>query len=433
MPAPFSPYVVSNVSLHGDARLESATRWVESEWHGFSRDQPDADAVTAELVDFRLDGRKLIGVYPRDPVPGTLDESHPVGTLSSLTKTLNVGGDSLVDAYLIASVTVSPAHRRRGLFHRLMIDALEKGAESRYSLAALTATQAGLYRRYGFGIATRARQVELDTRHGFSLETARVGTVRFIDWARLQQVAPDVFRRHHDRTVGSVNRTADYWRKMLGAQPGQAPDPSLRAAVHFSDEEAIDGYVSYRIRRHDDTRTIDIHDLVAESDAVRIELWQALAALDMVGAVRDDFTPADDALALAAVDPRLIHTRAERDVLWLRILDPASALTSRRLQPGADLTLRIRDDLGYANGTYRVAAADHFAGASGAVVEKVSADSDPADLEMDVSTLSSLYLGATTVEALAAVGHIRELQRGAVAEAGKAFRTSTTVQTRSIF
>ena len=57
---------------------------------------------------------------------------------------------------MITDVTVSPAHRRKGLLRRLITDDLADAARRGLPLAALTVSETTIYGRFGFGLSTLA-------------------------------------------------------------------------------------------------------------------------------------------------------------------------------------------------------------------------------------------------------------------------------------
>ncbi len=109
----------------------------------------------------------LRGVWQDQPTIGS--GVIPVATYSSFDKTLNVGGGRLLPLRMITDITVSPTHRRRGLLRTLITQDLTEAAASGLPLAALTASEGSIYGRFGFGPATRYRNLEVDTSSRFAL------------------------------------------------------------------------------------------------------------------------------------------------------------------------------------------------------------------------------------------------------------------------
>lgn len=84
------------------------------------------------------------------------DGPDMVGTAAALSFQLSVPGGAAAVAGVTA-VSVLPSHRRRGilsgLMHRQLADIRDRGE----AIAALFATEAGIYGRYGYGRDGRAR------------------------------------------------------------------------------------------------------------------------------------------------------------------------------------------------------------------------------------------------------------------------------------
>jgi predicted acetyltransferase len=156
-------------------------------------------------------------------------------------------------------------------------------------------------------------------------------------------------------------------------------------------------------------------DLVAAGNDAYLELWQFLGAIDLVERVSWDQAPLDDPLGWALADPRCIDSSDSRDMLWLRILDVPKALEARHYPADGELVLEVHDPLGLTAGTFalRVDGGD-------AVVERLPEKAE-ADLALDVSALSSIYLGAVCPVTLTAAGRIRESVPGAALKARQMF------------
>src|SRR5690606_1975335 len=102
------------------------------------------------------------------------------------------------------------------------------------------------------------------------------------------------------------------------------------------------------------------------------------------------------------------------DDLWVRVLDVPRALAARRYQGDVDVVLDVRDDLLPVN-------AGHWhvrGGWDAAHAERTDA---PAHLALDVADLGAVYLGGTSLAALAAAGRVRELVPSALLRTAAAF------------
>ena len=398
-----------------------ATRdWLRAVGSGFydkARDDSYLDAVAAM---YAADERELTGVYARGPVPaGTLGEHIPVATFATLRKTLNAGFGRLVPAHLITAVTVRTSHRRRGLLRRILSADLARAKADGVPVAALTASEGSIYRRFGFGVATSERTVTVDTTRRFALSAAPEGHVEAAEPSALLDLGPRIFARVHRLTPGSIDRHDRYRLAAAGRfSHDGGPDPALRAALHIGPDGQADGYVAYSFRGWDtEPYTVEVKDLVAATHAAYLGLWEFLGALDLVERVVWREAPADDPLVWALEDPRCVAAKAAQDMLWLRILDVESALAARAYDADGELVLTVTDPLSLASGTFRLA----VEGGTARVTRLGPGETAEADARLDVADLSSVYCGGVSPVTLAAAGRFTELRPGAALSALRLF------------
>jgi predicted acetyltransferase len=288
------------------------------------------------------------------------------------------------------------------------------------AVAALTASEGSIYGRFGYGVASFERTVKVDTTARFQLDHQAVGTVEVADPKVLLDVAPEVFDRVHSLTPGSIGRQ-EWYRQLASGALGRdgKEDPAVKVALHYGPGGTVDGYVSYKFLGWDTKPyTVDVVDLVAATTGAYLELWQFLGAIDLVERVTWAEAPVDDPLAWALADPRCIDSSDARDMLWLRVLDVAKALEARHYPADGRLVLDVLDPLGLTAGTYAL----EVSGGEAAVVPLAAAGGPgERDLTLDVSALSSIYLGAVCPVTLTAAGRIRENTRGAALRARQMF------------
>jgi predicted acetyltransferase len=161
------------------------------------------------------------------------------------------------------------------------------------------------------------------------------------------------------------------------------------------------GYAQFRVEsRYDGAHSDDIvHviELFGSSPASWSALWSIALGLDLATKVKARSRPLDDPLFEYLTGIRRV-TRTLTDTVWVRVLDVERALTSRTYsEPGA-ITLAIADDMGIANGTYRLEWDGHRIDCSGS--------SGPADLEIDVSDLGVALMGRPRFSASMLAGTI---------------------------
>ncbi|NKX49012.1 GNAT family N-acetyltransferase, partial [Arthrobacter deserti] len=390
-----------------DQRLEG---WFDALKFGFHDAKADPADVARYAESYALDGRVLTAVYDDAERPGVWDPAVPVATYATMQNTLNVGGGVLLPAHLVAAVTVRPTHRRRGILRQLMTEDLNHAADDGLALAALTASEATIYGRFGFGPAafTRSVQVDVGGRFGLQLPAAEDlgldgGTVEVADPDSLAVLAPEVFARFHAGTPGSVGRQASYAQVASGRwRPGRPePDNALRAAVYYGRAGSAEGYVCYKFAGWDSSpRTVKVVDLVAAGPAAYLGLWKYLGSIDLVERADFHAAPVEDPLPWALTDARGYQVKGEEDVLWLRVPAPEAALQARSYAADGSVSFDIDDPLGLAGGRWRLTSSG-----GEAAVEPLGPGA-AADVRLAVEALGSLYLGGVGAHTLAAAGRI---------------------------
>ncbi|MDJ0355374.1 GNAT family N-acetyltransferase [Paenarthrobacter sp. PH39-S1] len=408
----------------------SARKWKEAVDRGFHGDSPTDADIQKTLASEEKDGRILTGAYAASAPDRAWDAGYPVATYASYRKTLNVGAGKLLPAHLISAVTVRPTHRRRGLLRTIITDDLRRAKADGLAIAALTASEATIYGRFGFGAATHAAAIEVDSGAGFALKgnqptstlpagkpdgtggsTEAAGIVELAEPLVLKELEPAIFAQVHAGTFGSLGRQDAYRYRVSGYWNYGMPerDKSVRAALYYAPDGSCGGYVSYKVMDRETPSTLQVVDLLATSSPAHLALWRFLGSIDLVQRISRKGAPVADPLQWALGDKRRYLVKAVEDHLWLRILDPVAALVGRHYWGDGTVTLAIEDPLHLADGVYRLEA-----GGGSAVVTQLP-DSDPADLRLGAAELGQLYLAGVSVGTLVAAGTVRELRAGAAA------------------
>lgn len=396
-------YQFGTLDLADDSDAARARRsgWLQAVFTGFHEGRAEDELARLWLRDARADDATCVGAWLPPDAFGAGDV--PVATTSWFDKTLNAGLE-LVPARLITDVTTSPAHRRRGLVRRLIEDCLADAAGRGLPLATLTVSEATIYGRWGFGVATFGQAVELDTGPRFGLrDFADPGRVELVDPRDAWPVVREQLERLHRTSRGSVAAPAFYETVFTGAWNMRegGPDKQLRTAVHLSPDEEVDGVVVYRSegRGDDGARTLKVLMLRGDDATATLGLWQFLGGIDLVRKVTyEDLTP-DDPLRWALTDFNALKLTAHAEFLWVRVLDVPRALAARPWVADDSVVLEVTDAQGYAAGRWRVTT-------SGGTARTTAVDDEP-DLRLDAETLGSLYLGGVRVGVLHGAGRLR--------------------------
>lgn len=377
---------------------ERRTGFAEAIHRSFLEPRPTDELVQMYADHAVRDGARATGVWLPDGRFGS--GPSPVATFLSFDGTLHTGRD-LLPTWMITDVTVSPAHRRRGLLRRLMESELRAAATAGAPFAALTASEASIYGRFGFGPASFLERVRVDTGPTFALRKP-ISEIRveLVKADALGDIPEANFASVHVSTRGSLSRPSFYapWlRGELDPETGEV-DRKVQCAVALDADDTPVGHVSWKpVGDKDGRSTAEVVDLVARTPRAHLALWQFLAGIDLIDAVQVRMTDTDP-LRWALTDHRCVRTVKREDLLWLRVLDVPTALAARPWNGDGQVVLEIADALGHAAGTWTVTV--------DAGVATLEPGGSPS-LGLDVETLSSLYLGAVQAPTLAAAGRIR--------------------------
>jgi predicted acetyltransferase len=350
------------------------------------------------------------------------DGDQIVGTTVAYSFGLTVPGGS-VSAAGVSSVAVLPSHRRRGILSAMMRRQLTDVAQGPEPVAALFASEAAIYGRFGYGMACEHYTFTVNRGDGRlrlplagdSTQAARV-SVRLTEPTAARADLMAVYEAVRATRPGMISRTDGWWDLSLSDPEFMREGSTATGCVIAEDKSGALGYALYSVRGGWDAdgipdQALSVRELLATSPESVAALWADLLSRDLVGKVRARMRPVDDPLPFLLPDPRRARAGVS-DGLWIRLVDLPEALRRRRYAASADVVIEVTDPLLPANeGRWRLSAGQ---GATAMpVCERTSAD---ADLVMPVSALGAAYLGGTRLGALAAAGQVTELRPGAVAE-----------------
>lgn len=317
---------------------------------------------------------------------------EPVATYASWNGTINPGWE-LAPTNFITDVTVQASHRRRGLMNALMTADLVEARERGDVFAVLTATDARLYGRFGFGVTANARRLEIESGPKFQIRTPPVGHSVFADPRAINELRRTLFERFHAHQFWSVGRGAHYWSSGFDWNK-QQPEPH-RAAVHFDRNGEPDATVVFSV----EDEQIRIIDLLGLTAGAEIELLRLLGHGE--GHDKILWPRCHDArhpLPWALVDPRVVKTTEEFDTVWVRVLDAKRALELRAFDRDGSVTLKVEDPQGYCDGTWRIDVEDGRA--------TVTPTTTDADVTIEASAFSTLLSGLVGTVELSVAGVI---------------------------
>ncbi|HVV12633.1 GNAT family N-acetyltransferase [Amycolatopsis sp.] len=354
---------------------------------------------------------------------GALDGADVVAGADSYGSWLAVPGGARVPHAAVTHVGVLPTHRRRGIVSGLIARQLQDIAERGEVVASLRASEAVIYERFGYGVASSAQSARVSLRRaGLRPEVPAGGTVRLVDGAVTTELLAGIYDQAS--WTGAIGRPAGWWRLQ---EISRGSDTVAHYVVVHSTDGADDGYAVYHPVQTggwfaSQDKTVTVTDFVALNDSARAGLWRHLLSLDLVDAVAFDSLALDDPLPLAVADRRAVELGSARDETWLRLVDVEAALRARSRGGEDPVVLGVRDALlAGNNGNFEVGP------------KSVTRTDAAADLNVDIATLAAAYLGGTRWRHLAAAGRVGVHDPDAIRRADALFTTAVLPFSGTVF
>jgi predicted acetyltransferase len=343
-----------------------------------------------------------------DVLLGAFDEGAIVGSAGSFTFDLTVPGGVAVETAGLTMVAVLPTHRRRGVLRQIMRRHLDDAHRRGQAVAALWASEASIYGRFGYGVATLRGEIDLSRhRTAFAHPVEPPGRVRLVNEAEATATYPPIWERVRLSRPGMLSRSGAWWHARRIEDPDwlRAGRPPLQRALLEIDGRPA-AYALYRFgatfghREHD--ISLEVVEALGDSPAATRALWRYLFGADLVASFQASLLPVDHPLLFLVAEPRRLQMRLG-DGLWVRLIDVGAALSRRGYGEGAPLVIAVEDTFcPWNTGRYRLA---------GGTVER---SADEPDLALDVQALGALYLGGFSFMQLAQAGRVEERTPGAL-------------------
>jgi predicted acetyltransferase len=406
-----------------------------------------AEAIEHERIVFEFD--RSLAAFDGDTI---------VGTTAAYSFQLTVPG-GIVDAGGVTFVAVRPGHRRRGILSAMMRHQLADITGRGEAVAALFASEAGIYGRYGYGCASG--ELRLTIRRGEGAlgpavasstgagstgagstgagstgagstgagstgagSTGADGAGTGNGPVRLREVQPAELRAELAKVYDSVlphrpgmmARDERWWQNVLADLEFFRRGRSRLKCLLAGDESGPRGYALYRTKPDWDddglaSGSLTVRELIAADAGATAALWTDLLTRDLIGEVMAGARPVDDPLLDMLADRRRARAYLS-DGLWVRLTDVPAALRQRRYSAAADVVIEVTDDLLPANaGRWRLRCPGPADGGTPSCERTAAA----ADIVLPVAALGAGYLGGTRLGALAAAGLVSERKPGALA------------------
>ena len=355
--------------------------------------------------DFNEGGwRERQGVYAElERSLAAWDGDQVVGTTGIWSLDLTVPGASVPTAG-VTWVTVRATHRRRGLLTAIMRRQLDDIHERGEILAALWASEAPIYGRFGYGCAAEGVEMRIERPHSalkFTLPSSC--RLRFVTRDEALAGWPEFYERVRVTTPGMISRHEKWWsHRHLAEVETDLGGFTKQRLVQYEEDGDIRGYLRYRTKDAYDhgsaASDLQVREFITSSDSAYSALWQFVFGVDLVKTIYMEWRRVDEPLIWMLNDPRRLIRRTQ-DTLFVRLVDAAEALAARRYSTEDELVIDLRDNFcDWNTGTYLLKG-----GPGGATCTRTTRS---ADIALETEALAATYLGGVRFSTLAHAGRV---------------------------
>ena len=392
-----------------------------------ARDDEYQAVLAASSVPFSFDPDEsldpLESMFPTDRMVVGDDAGQIVGTSAAHTYRVTVPGGAVVGTSGMSFVTVLPTHRRSGVMRAMMQMLLEDAVEAGEPLAALWATEGGIYGRFGFGPTVEMVRQRIDSSKCELVPADPPGgRVRIVDrgeaMASFGSIHAEVAAGRHG-TLHRDNPFAEY--NLFDAPWDRDGFTKQRFAVYEGDDGR--GYVTFRTKETS-PGTVRFDEMYATSTPARRGLVDFGLGFDLCRDLVLWGRPADDPIRWMLTDPYAMKSE-NFDYVWFRLVDLKAALVARRYEVDGSFVVAVTDDqLANNNGTWRIEVTDGVA-----AVERC--DEAPS-LTLSTGVLAALYMGGRRLPSIVEPGAVGA-DSETIARLDRTFRTTLVPWTSEEF
>lgn len=361
----------------------------------------------------------------------------------------------------VSGVGTLPEFRRLGLLRTMMAMLFRDMQSKGQAIAALGATQAAIYQRYGYAEAVRdVRSHSIDTVDIAFVDGDPGGctvTRREVN-DELKEIMRPLYEQFIDGrccAVGWDGAAGDDWSSPHNMLFFEVPDAlrekhasefsrGTHAAVATNELGEPRGYCVYQMESgwgkgsgtaSHPTRNqkINVRQFIwADTDAYR-SMLSFFAKHDLVGEVNLQSLPSDDPASTLLLEPRLLRTKVHEGSWW-RIVDVIGALQSRmydsyssllQQSPGLASTLRlaVMDDERLAPWNIGTFLLKLNCDGTATVSKLKQAEGSSAEVSVGIRALALLWAGTNSARELSSWQHLTAVDGAALAKVDMMFAT----------
>jgi predicted acetyltransferase len=320
----------------------------------------------------------------------------------------------------ITYVGTLPSYRRQGLLRKIVSAHFEQMHDrEEQPLAALVASQATIYHRYGYAVVTTRNVYRVQPQH-----------IRFVPLLQenpagrlyeLEENASEMLDRIYsafsEERTGYLRRGKATWAAGVLRTP--PADTELFKLVYEENNEPL-GYIIYTVEPIQvpdgmPWQKVFIRDVAWLKGSAYIAFWDHMATFELADHIVWMRAPTDDPLPHLLLEPRRLNL-GSADGVMARIVDVVRALPLRTYAAEGGLTFELLDALcPWNNGRWRLEASGDGS--------QIRHSNRPAQVRLPVDTLAMLLFGQISASQASRMGRLDVLDHKALATWDRLLRT----------
>lgn len=325
----------------------------------------------------------------------------------------------------VTCVGTLPHFRRRGHLRKLMETDFKRRYEQQMQpIAALLASIAAIYQRYGYAICSSRVALSIDTRDINLVPSLPPATGTWREAAKEElPLLQSMYRQFTGPRNGALHRAPVMWdAQVLGTTPNPGDPiggPSLLAVYEENGQpQAYVAYIAKGVNQFEDNagpgQRVIVRDYVWHTPSAYRAIWDYMKNFDLAKRVIFGATPTDDPAFDVMLDPRELHA-TRYDWLLGRIIDVERAVPLRPYGEGR-VVFDLTDEMCPWN-------ADRWALEAGPEGARITRTKETATLSLDVSSLAQLVFGQTSPTQATRIGRAEATPDADLALYDTMFRT----------
>lgn len=352
-----------------------------------------------------------------------------VGSAGVFAFDMSTTGGRVVKTAGLTMVAVMPTHRRRGVLSAMMQKHLAEARAKSQPIAALWASEASIYGRYGYGLASFAGEVSIERDRSRFTGPNPAFEARFVSDEEALTLMPWLWDRARQISPGMPSRSESWWknRRLLDIDSVRLGYGPLQRVVFRLDGQD-EAYALYRTKLTLESPDIPV-SMVKVFEAIGATprgtraAWRYLCDLDLASRIEAHNLPIDHPLFLLLDEPRRAHYSVH-DALWVRIIDVETALAAREYASPESIIFDLEDAACPWNaGRFRLD------GESG----RTTRTQENAEIHLSIAALGSAYLGGISFSRMAEAGTIAAKTPRALEKADRMFHANRAPWCPEIF